>query len=148
MSMPVDGWPVPGDHHVLRLPLPPNDFTPDGWKPSHREFEPSGGDKRHAIEHGRPVRVSVWDHALTTIEQARAFRGRTVIAIRAATADVRSAGATDVVYDRLHPPESDQPGAAGHAGIEGLDRAAGEPKVAWRTRLQKIADVFDLRLSA
>jgi hypothetical protein len=144
MSVPVDGSPVPGEHRVLRLPVPPNDFTPDGWKPTHQELEPSADDKRDAAEHGRPVRISVWDAALTTAGEARAFRSRPVIAIAALVADARAAGATAVVYDNLRPPDSDKPGAAGHAGIEGLDRAKGEPKVGWRTRLQKIADVFEL----
>ena len=148
MSAPVDGSPVPGEHSVLRLPVPPKDFTPEGWKPTHQEFEPSGDDKRYAAEHGRFVRVSVWDAAITTVDEARAFRGRPVIAIAALVAAVRTAGATAVVYDNLQPPDSDKPGAAGHAGIEGLDRSKGEPKIAWRTRLQKIADVFELIPSA
>jgi hypothetical protein len=148
MLIPLDGSPVPVEHRVLRLPVPPKDFTPDGWKPTHQELEPSDGDKRYAAEHGRPVRVSVWDAALTTIAEARAFRSRPVIAIVAVVATVRAAGATAVVYDRLQPPDSDKPGAAGHAGIEGLERTKGEPKIIWRTRLQKIADVFALDSSA
>jgi hypothetical protein len=144
MSVPVDGSPVPGEHRVLRLPVPPKDFIPGGWKPTHQELEPSGDDKRDAAEHGGPVRVSVWDAALTTAAEARAFRSRPVIAIAALVAGVRAAGATAVVYDNLRPPDSEKPGAAGHAGIEGLDRAKGEPKIAWRTRLQKIAEVFEL----
>jgi acyl-CoA synthetase (NDP forming) len=148
MSIPIDGSPVPDEHRVLRLPLPPKDFTPDGWKPTHQELEPSSSDKRYASEHGRPIRVSVWDAAITTTEQARAFRGRPVIVIAALVANVRAAGATAVVYDNLAPPDSEKPGAAGHAGIEGLDRAADEPKTVWRTRLQKIADAFALEFTA
>lgn len=144
MSVPIDGSPVPSEHHVLRLPVPPKDFTPEGWKPTHQELEPSGEDKRYAAEYGRPVRVSVWDAAITTAEEACAFRTRPVIAITALVVVVRAAGATAVVYDNLRPPDSDKPGAAGHAGIEGLARTKGEPKIAWRTRLQKIADVFEL----
>jgi hypothetical protein len=147
-SVPADGSPVPGEHRVLRLPVPPKDFTPDGWKPTHQELEPSTEDKRHAAEHGRPVRVSVWDAMLTTAVEARAFRGRPVIAIAALAAGVRAAGATAIVYDNLPPLDAGRPGAAGHAGIEGLDRARGEPKVAWRARLQKIADVFELESTA
>ena len=108
MLIPVDGSPVPGEHRVLRLPVPPKDFTPDGWKPSHQELEPSGDDKRHAEEFGRPVRVSVWDEVLTTIAEARAFRSRAVITIAALVTRVRTAGATAVVYDRLQPPDSDK----------------------------------------
>ena len=148
MLVPVDGSPVPGEHRVLRLPVPPKDFTPDGWKPSHQELEPSGDDKRHAEESGRPTRVSVWDAVLTTIAEARAFRSRPVITIAAVVTRVRVAGATAVVYDRLKPSDSDKPGAAGHAGIEGLERTKGEPKIAWRTRLQKIAEVFELDSTA
>lgn len=148
MSIPIDGSAVPDEHRVLRLPVPPKDFTPDGWKPSHQEFEPSGDDKRYATAHGRPVRVSVWDSSLTTIGEARTFRSRPVIAIAALVTRVRAAGATAVVYDSLQPPDSDKPGAAGHAGIEGLERTKGEPKIDWRERLQKIADVFELDATA
>lgn len=148
MPMPVDGSPVPGEHRVVRLPLPPKDFTPDGWRPTHHELEPSTQDKDHAAEHGRPVRVSVWDATLTTVAEAHAFRGRPVIAIAAVVERVRAAGATAVVYDTLSPPHSDRPGAAGHAGIEGLERASGEPKVDWRARLQRVADVFELEPTA
>lgn len=80
--------------------------------------------------------------------EARTFRGRPVIAIAALVTRVRAAGATAVVYDRLPPPDFDKPGAAGHAGIEGLERTKGEPKIDWRERLQKIADVFELDSTA
>jgi hypothetical protein len=89
MSVPVDGSPVPGEHRVLRLPVPPKDFIPGGWKPTHQELEPSGDDKRDAAEHGGPVRVSVWDAALTTAAEARAFRSRPVIAIAARFREAR-----------------------------------------------------------
>lgn len=148
MSMPADGSPVPGERRVLRLPVPPKDFAPDSWRPTHQELEPSTDDKRYAAANGRPVRVSVWDATLTSIAEARAFRGRQVIAISAVVAHVRAAGAVTVVYDHLEPPDFEKPGAAGHAGIEGLERASGEPKTAWRTRLQKIADVFELEPAA
>jgi hypothetical protein len=97
MLIPIDGSSVPDEHRVLRLPVPPKDFMPDGWKPGHLEFEPSGDDKRYAAEHGRPVRVSVWDASLTTIAEARTFRSRPVVAIAALVARVRAAGATAVV---------------------------------------------------
>lgn len=148
MSTPADGSPVPGERRVLRLPVSPKDFTPDGWRPTHQELEPSTEDKSYAAVQGRPVRVSVWDATLTSIAEARAFRGRQIIVIGAVAADVCGAGAAAVVYDRLEPPASEKPGAAGHAGIEGLERVSGEPKTAWRTRLQKIADVFELEPAA
>ena len=138
----VDGSPVPGEHSVLRLPLPPKDFTPVGWIPTHQDFEPSAQDKRDALERGVPVRVSVWDAALTSPEQARAFRAAIVIVIAGRVHAIIGAGASAVVYDRLPPPDDARPGAAGHAGIEGLDRSKGEPKAGWRARLQTIASSF------
>jgi hypothetical protein len=144
MTEPVDGSPVPGDRAVLRVPVPPKDFAPDSWKPTHQEFEPSGEDKKYAAQQGLPIRVSVWDSSLTTVAEARGFRGRPVLVLSGAVDAILSAGAAAVVYDKLAPPDSDRPGAAGHAGIEGLERAKGEQKTIWRDRLQRIADCFEL----
>lgn len=148
MSVPVDGSPVPGEHRVLRLPLPPKDFTPDGWRPTHQEFEPTGDEKQDAARRGQAVRVSVWDATLTSVAQACAFRARAVIVISASTAAILAAGATAIVYDTLSPADSERPGAAGHAGIEGLDRAKGEQKTGWRARLQDVAECFTLQAGA
>jgi len=145
MSWPEEGAPVAGDHVVLRLPAPPKDFVPDGWRPTHQEVAPSEADKRAAAARGMPVRVSVWDETRTTVAEARSFRGRTVLVLSAGVEAVLSRGATAVVYDRLDPPESERPGAEGHAGIEGLDRPSGEPKVIWRARLQAVAECFVVR---
>lgn len=145
MPQPADESPISGDHNVLRLPAPPKDFVPEMWRPTWLEFNPSSDDKRHAEQTGRPVRVSVWDATLTTAAQALAFRGRETIIISGAVAGVLAGGATAVVYDRLPPPESERPGADGHAGIEGLVRRQDETKPQWKERLQRVADVFALQ---
>ncbi len=142
MAAPDDGSSVPAERRLLRLPAPPKDFVPERWSPSWQDLAPSSDDKQHAESTGRPVRVSVWDAALTTTDQALSFRGRATLVITAQVNDVVAAGATAVVYDRLEAPDADRPGAAGHAGIEGLVRQDGEPRTAWKTRLQRIADVF------
>jgi hypothetical protein len=148
MSQPADESPVPGDHRLLRLPAPPKDFVPENWRPSWLELNPSTEDKRHAEATGRPVRVSVWDASLTTPEQALAFRGRQTIIIGGTVAAVITGGATGVVYDRLSHPDIERPGAFGHAGIEGLVRPEGEPKLQWRERLQRVAEAFALDTAA
>jgi hypothetical protein len=148
MSQPADESAVPGDHRVLRLPAPPKDFVPENWRPTWLELNPSSEDKRHAEATGRPVRVSVWDASLTTPDQALAFRGRQTIIIGGAVAAVIAGGATGVVYDRLSAPDSERPGAFGHAGIEGLTRPEGETKPQWKERLQCVADAFVLDTAA
>lgn len=148
MPQPADESPVPGEHRVLRLPAPPKDFVPENWRPTWLELNPSSEDKRHAEETGRPVRVSVWDAALTTPAQALTFRGRQTIIISGAVEAVIAGGATGVVYDRLSAPESERPGADGHAGIEGLVRRDGETKPQWKERLQRVADAFALEPAA
>jgi hypothetical protein len=148
MSRPPDESPIPGEHRVLRLPAPPKDFVPENWRPTWLELNPSSEDKRHAEETGRPVRVSVWDAALTTPAQALAFRGRETIIIGAHVAAVTDGGASAVVYDWLSPPTSEQPGGGGHAGIEGLHRRDGEAKPQWKDRLQRVADAFVLESAA
>jgi hypothetical protein len=50
---------------------------------------------------------------------------------------------TEVVYDRLPSELASRPGADGHAGIEGLERPAGQPKLLYRELRQAIADACD-----
>jgi len=144
MPQPADESSLPGEHRVLRLPAPPKDFVPEGWRPTWLELNPSSEDKRHAEQTGRPVRVSVWDATLTTPAQALAFRGRETIIISGTVASVIAGGAERVVYDRLSPPESERAGADGHAGIEGLLRRDSETKPQWKQRLQQVADALTL----
>ena len=140
-----DGQILPPEAHVLRLPRPPPDFMVDRWQATSHQFEPSTIDKEHAARLGKPIRVSVWDESLTTIEQARSFRGGPTIVMRVDVRDVLDiADSTDrmmrVVYDHLTPPDDSRPGAEGHAGIEGLERAPEEPRQAWRARLNRLAE--------
>jgi hypothetical protein len=135
---------VPGDRDILRLPKPPKDFVPEAYRPSSQEFQPSSLDVSDAAAHGHPVRVSVWDNTITSIDEAFAFRAGPALVLRAGTSAVLQAGASAVVYEPLPPPDSAKPGAAGHAGIEGLDRAAGVPKTAHKDKLAAVATCFRL----
>lgn len=143
---------VPSDHAILRLPKPPKDFVPDRYRPSSQEFLPSTADKEDAAKNGHPVRISVWDETLTSVEQARALRNGPSIVLRGMVAEVLSAGASAVVYEALQPPDSERPGADGHAGIEGIPRREGdetraaETRVEHRDRLAAIAGCFRLVL--
>jgi hypothetical protein len=133
----------------LRLPKPPPDFSPDNWKTDWETFNPSGADEKHAAASGRAVRVSVWEQERTTPEQARAFRATASIVLRVAVAAVVQTSEMtqrplDVVYEPLEAPDGDLPGADGHAGIEGLKRAAGEQKTKWKAALQALADCSEL----
>lgn len=128
---------VPGDHPLLRMPRPPRDFEADDYKPTAAAFEPSSEDKKVT-----PVRVSVWDEHLTTVDQAASFRHeRPLLVLRAdRCADVVAVGVR-VVYDPLPAPEDERPGAAGHCGIEGLERGT-RPRPEWRAMLDRIAEAF------
>ena len=143
MDAPEDGTLVPEDHRVLRLPSPPRDFVPDeGWKPTHLVVQPSDRDVQEAHATGKPVRVSVFDLELCTLEEAQAFRTRETLAYAATVAAIVAAGATAVVYDRLPAPDNQRPGAAGHAGIEGLERPKGGDRAVHKARLDAIAETF------
>lgn len=135
---------VPNDHTILRLPKPPKDFVPDRYRPSSQEFLPSTADKEDAEKNNHPVRISVWDETLTSVEQAIALRNGPAIVLRGMVADVLKAGASAVVYEPLQPPESERPGADGHAGIEGIPRREAETRPDHRDRLGAIAGCFQL----
>ena len=131
---------------VFRLVRPIPDFLPQGGPLSGNAFRPSKGDIEQAAERQQPVRVSVWDRAHTTTAQGTAFRaGVEVVVFDLRVDDVCRLGASlgeprlRVVHDELDEPERSRPGADGHSGIEGLDQAPGEPKLAWKERLRKLA---------
>ncbi len=143
-TQPADGQVLPEDARALRLPKPPPDFESEGWRPTWHQLEPSTGDKNDADTHNKPVRVSVWDDARTTREEARSFRTGPTIILGLSVADVNDVAAISkrlvrVVYDALDEPASARPGAEGHAGIEGLDRAKAEPKKQWRDMIEELA---------
>ncbi|MBX3183733.1 MAG: hypothetical protein KIT72_06385 [Polyangiaceae bacterium] len=147
MSPPVDGDMLPSEHQALRLPKPPRDFAPERYKPGAADFIPSSEDESSAKERARAVRVSVWDEALTSIDQAVELRGAPAMVLRFAVQDAICAGSAGppirVVYEPLDPPGRDRPGADGHAGVEGLDQPEGagqQAKSARRRRRQAIAD--------
>jgi len=134
---------VPDEHPLLRLPTPPPHFVPDSYKPTWEVVAPSGKEKAST-----PVRISVWDETLTSPSEAAAFRangGALLVLPAESTIAVKSAGATRVVYEPLpDPTQATWPGANGHASVEGLERANGEPRPAWKARLDRIAAVFEL----
>lgn len=149
MNKPLDGTPLPNGTSVLRLPKPPPDFMAEGWRPDWAILDPSTTDKEHAKLHGKPIRVSVWDHGHTTVEQARAFRTGPTLVLTLGMLDIldvaNSTGCPmPVVYDPLDPPKDAWPGAHRHAGIEGLERAALETKNQRKGRLAAIAERMKL----
>ena len=146
----MDGRAIPEKTSFCRLPTPPNDFEPDrGWRPDWQQLNPSSEDKSAATG-GRPVRVSVWDCALTSPAQMWSFRARRTLYLEAFCAAFNVLAATHrtgcrVVYDELDGPARDRSGAQGHAGIEGLDRRSGEPKPAWKQTLTQLAGSLAVR---
>jgi hypothetical protein len=143
------------------LRLVPNEarFIPDGARfPNSIAIQPSTEDERDAKQRSIPVRVSVWDRDRTTTAQAVAFRRTSrplrayflavhgVIAVRLRTGNSR----LRVIEDPLEELR-DKLGGDGHCGIEGLDRQAGQPRVAWKDMLDDLArqctEVFDPVLS-
>ena len=113
---------TPGSGHLplhATLPLP-------DW------FVPTRDDEQEAADRGRPEPgLSVWDDALTTAGQARLLTGKPEgRAFRLAIHDCVAVGnrhgrALSVVADPLEGPRADEPGAIGHALIEGLKRPKG-----------------------
>ncbi len=92
-----------------------------------------------------PVRVSVWDVALTTISQAREIsEKRDYLPFLLSVDDVRQVGQQNsvttmrVVYDKLPAPDCDKPGADGHSGIEGLEKQPNEGTVRHKGRLREL----------
>jgi len=148
-TSPSDGQPVAVEAPLLRLPKPPPDFVPEGWRATWQHFEPSTRDKEQAVLRGKPVRVSVWDGTLTSIEQARAFRQEPTLVLRLSVQDVLDVAARTkhplhVVYEPLQPPDNARPGADGHAGIEGLEKVPGQPKTIRRAMLDALASRTEL----
>ena len=137
---------VPDARSGLRTPRPPADFVPDRYRPAGRDFTPSGDDKAEAKRRGTPVRVSVWDSELTTSREAAAFREPGAVLVLAGVVGeiVAIRDAVTIVYDPLDPPESSRPGAAGHAGIEGLDRKPGIARDQHMAFLDDVAAAFEL----
>lgn len=143
MSRPAHGSPVPLERSVARLL--PRDFIPPDWDHrTHELVQPNSGDERAAARRGEAVRVSVWDLTLCTIPQAVRIHGKEKPAFIAVAAEAALAGGLDVavVYDELDAPQCEQPGADGHAGIEGLARKQMEDRRLWRARLAEVASVF------
>lgn len=120
---------------------PANDaFIPNGQNRQNGGiFIPSSQDKIEAERRGINVRLSVWDIALTTCEQAKRIWGKrdVVVAYGMAVVDVLtirdlcSRERLRVVHDPL--PEHQGLGHDGHCGFEGLDRLPGEEKKALKT---------------
>lgn len=144
--MPNEGEELDIEKTVFRLVRDIPRFVPHGMRfPNGDAFRPSQMDEDDAEQTGKPVRVSVWDLELTTVPQARAFRSTNDVqrpfALRVSdVAKVRQQmqeARLRVVADPLD--EGDGPGAAGHCGIEGLDRLPGGQKKVQRAILDALA---------
>lgn len=139
---------------MLRLVTVKEVFLPKGVEgfPVGEAFVPTKSDKDEADARGRPVLVSVWEHGVTTADQAAAIRradaerdGRSpgeFVPWWLKTADVEDAGTTPDRVRVLHDPrpKEDGAGAVGHAGIKGLERVSGERKTEWRAMLDRLAE--------
>jgi len=144
--VPNEGDELAPDRTVLRLVRNVPVFVPDGMRfPTGDAFRPSESDKKEAETRGRPVRVSVWDLCITTIPQARSFRATNdlqrsfalrvanIIKIQTQMSEPRLRAVSDP------RPDHEGPGAAGHCGIEGLDRPPQGRKVIQRALLDALA---------
>lgn len=100
-------------------------------------FHPSTEDEKDAALTGKPIRVTVWDSARTSVEEARTIHGRSdtfpgwlrvtdVNQVR----ELESAPRLRVVRCPLIEP---LPGSNGHCGIEGLDRRHGETRPKYKS---------------
>ncbi len=131
---------------VFKLVPSEDRFVPAGQKfPIGSVFEPSSNDKRDAQDRNTNVRLTVWDLELTTFREAKEIWSRAVacIAYGLSVADVLELRAIcklerwRVVRDPL--PETAGPGHGGHCGFEGLDRAPGQKRTAYKTLLDELA---------
>lgn len=93
-------------------------------------------DKSHV-----PPCLSVWDEALTTLQQVLNFTGKaTGRGFHAHVAKLRQVPPVDVLYDTNVPPGvAGQPGSSGHAGITGLDIGGDSER---RVRRKKLLELF------
>ncbi len=147
---------LPRESFVFRLVTINETFLPKGAEfPVGQAFAPTDADEKEATERGAPVLVSVWEHGVTTTEQAAAIRradaeaaGRPAREYRPywlGTAQIEDSGPPSRL-GVLHDPRplADGPGADGHAGITGLGRSPeerkGEGKKAWKEMLDKLAE--------
>jgi len=124
-------------------------FVPAGQSPQNGTlFTPSTNDKEDAKKRGTNVRVTVWDRALTTVEQAKTIYSRysqhqEVVAYGLALVDVMTIKKLcknerlRIVHDPL--PVNEGPGHDGHCGFEGLNRQPNENKKAHKTLLDELA---------
>lgn len=135
---------VPANRDVLRFsPDRPDYISVDTELPTWETFAPSTDER--GIE---PVRVSVWDTELTTLDQARelvampdaaafAFSAQSVLDLSTQTSVPMW-----VAYDPVPPPDDAKAGALGHAGLFGMSRnkAGGETKVERKARLDQLGE--------
>lgn len=140
---------VPGDACVFRLANRGTDFLPaDAVLPTSGLFRPSSDDEAEGKERGRPPGLSVWDRGRTTVEQAQHLADKPeseafgLLAERVRQIGVSQGLNLDVWYDALDERES-EPGADGHALIEGLARPEGKPKKTYRDVRRKLAEACE-----
>lgn len=122
----------------------------DGGLMTPQDFELSGADKKCAVP-----RLSVWVEGMTTTQQALAFAGPTasryttagfcpVPAIRSLVPDPPTPEVKlDVVWEparRRDGTFEDGPGAAGHAGVERLERGQPLQRKSFRAALARMAN--------
>ncbi len=140
--MPTPFQPLPNGASVFRLVSLKAVFIPEGALfPVGEAFRPSSDDHAEALRCDRRVSVSVWNRAMTTVDQACAFRHGTLV--RPYLLNVDAVRAISEVIDVVEDPLLDDiwPGADAHCGILGLDRNPGESKGSHRNRLEAVAEL-------
>lgn len=146
--MSVEGQELDVSVEVLRVVRKTKIFIPEGAQfPTLEAFRPSQEDEAEAQKRQRPVRVSVWNSQLTSVSEAKLFRNtQDQLGVYGATVDAINAVARQLQEQRIRvvadPLTSSQPGAAGHCGIEGLDRPLGSAKVRQKEILHEISKAF------
>jgi hypothetical protein len=134
---------------VFRLANVSNDFPPDSPQLQPIHVALSDRDKEIARKKGLPPTLSVFDRALCSVAQSKVIRpnDKRAIAFGFSVPDILTVQMPGLPALRvwrvlLDPPESELPGAAGHCGIEGLDRQEGLPngKQLFRALRAKLAE--------
>jgi len=130
---------LPDEKVVRRLAGPSERFVSDCPKALPSDFEPSSKDKAHT-----PVLVSVWDVALTTLQQAESLSPPAKrLSFLVNVTEVRALKGPNVYYDTYVPPTGApavSPRTGGHAGISGLERGA-RTRPEWRDLLARMSEL-------
>ncbi|MCP4679614.1 MAG: hypothetical protein GY854_29800 [Deltaproteobacteria bacterium] len=134
--------PLPDNALVFRVGQTGKEFFPEGARfPNEKFFVPSSTDVKEGKKRGRRPGLSAWDRELTTPDQAKTLMfnptpSKAKLAVFGLiTGTIRNIGQQagvelDVVADPLTTRH--EPGADGHALIEGLKRPPGGDRLLYK----------------